>query len=448
MLALLVCLPLIAVAQQPQDQVAFIELSASEDEVYVQQLLRLTVKLYYTNQVVQGQLSEPEHPDVVIEESGEQKQYQERLDGESYRVVEREYLIFPQNPGKLQLPPLEFQGTARHPRGHHYRVSDSATLFPVTVRDIPAGFSGNTWLPATDLTLTARGLERTGPVAPGDNLTRTLTLTARGLPATTLPSLDAQYPETIRSYPEPEQRQSSPGADGLVGELQQTTALVPISGQGGEITLPEVRIPWWDVAEDREKVAVLPARTIRLTSSSGPDPVEPVEPVAEPAGGVPGSDRESSPTPSWLWPILAGLLTIGWATTVAAWWLCSRRSRPAVADTRAPGRETEHFRRLHDQAKALDPAFFNQVPPWGRELTGQSCRTTDEALSILDDNHLTGLVDRWRESLYRPEGGAPPDGNQLAEALKAARKRWLAGASKGHGKGQALPDLYPEGLNP
>lgn len=447
LLALLACLPLAVLAQQPQDQVAFIELSASEDEVYVQQQLRLTVKLYYTNQVVQGQLSDPEHPDAVIEKTGEQKQYRQQLNGERYRVVEREYLIFPQKPGRLQLPPLEFQGTARQPQGQHYRVSDSAVLFPVNVKDIPAEFSGDTWLPAADLTLSARGLEQTGPVAPGDNLTRTLTLTARGLPATTLPSLDIRYPEAIRSYPEPEQRQSSAGDSGVVGELQQTMALVPVSGEGGDITLPQIRIPWWDVNEDREKVAVLPARTIQLTPVSGPAPAKQEQPVAEPPEDTPGNEREPAPA-RWLWPVLTGLLAIGWATTVAAWWLHSRRRGLAATDIRSPGNEKERFHQLCDQARALDPAFFNGFPGWARELSGRHCRTTDDALTILYDNRLTGVVNRWRESLFRSAGGAAPDGNELAAALRAARQGWQARSSRKRGKDQALPDLYPEGLNP
>lgn len=98
LLALMACLPLMALAQQQQNEVAFIELSASEDEVYVHQQLRLTVKLYYTNQVIQGQLSEPEHPDAVIDELNEQKQYRELVAGERYRVIERDYVIFPRNP--------------------------------------------------------------------------------------------------------------------------------------------------------------------------------------------------------------------------------------------------------------------------------------------------------------------------------------------------------------
>lgn len=447
-LVLLLCLPLAGLAQEPRKE-AYIELSASADEVYVQQQLRLTVKLYYTNQVVQGQLSDPEHPDAVIEKLGEQKQYRETVDGERYRVVERDYVIFPQTPGPLQLPPVDFQGTARHPQGHHYRIDDSAVLFAVNVRDIPQGFSGRTWLPASDLTINARGLERTQTVAPGDNLTRTLTLVAEGLPATTLPALDIPYPESIRSYPEPADRQTRAGAGGVIGELQQTTALVPVTGHGGDIVLPEVRIPWWDVEEDREKVAVLPARTLRLATAPGTEPANTPPPrdqaVQEAGDGETAMDGVAG-RGHWAWPLLTGALVLGWATTLVAWWLQARKSR-RVAPARPEASDRKTFERLQHQARTLDPAFFNDFPRWAGALTGRTCTNTDQALALLGQRSLTDAVTQWRRSLFGPEGVSPPDGAGLASALGEARKRWQSrGATPG--ATSVLPNLYPDGLKP
>lgn len=449
-LILLACLPILATAQEPEQE-AFIELSASNDEVYVQQQLLLTVKLYYSTRIIQGQLSDPEHPDAVIEKLGEQKQYQERINGERYRVVERDYVIFPQKPGRLQLPPLDFQGMARHPRGHHYRISDSAVLFAVNVKDVPAGFSGDTWLPATDLSLSASGLQQIAAVKPGDNLTRTLRVTAQGLPGSTLPLLDIDYPDAIRSYPEPEQRDSSVGTDGVVGELQQTVALVPVSGQGEEIILPEVRIPWWDVNEDREKVAILPARTIQLRPGSQPAPQSGI-PSAQVAANEPqpkDPEPASSVSSHWIWPLVVGLLLLGWATTAAAWWIHSQRQRARISQPTVPDRENDRFQKLCEQARELDPAFFNGFPAWAQSLTAMSCRTSDDALRILSDRDLSRIVNDWRETLFGNAGGPGVQGKDLGAALKTARNNWLKGNPKGRrASRQDLPDLYPEGLRP
>lgn len=450
LLVILACLPLLAAAQDESQQ-AFIELSASNDELYVQQQLQLTIKLYYTNNVVQGHLSDPEHPEAVIEQLGEQKQYRETLDGQRYRVVERNYVVFPQQPGRLQLPPVDFQGTARDARGHHYRVTDSAALFALEVKDIPDDFSGRTWLPTTELEVRAEGLEQAVTVAPGDNLTRTLTVTARGLPATTLPALEHDYPDQLRSYPEPEQRESSASDGGLMGRLQQTVALVPVPGNNGEITLPEMRIPWWDVDEDRERVAVLPARTLRLSApvasaGSAPDREE----NAADSGNAPAPDEATATGGShWLWPLLVAVLLLGWLSTVMAWWWQSRRGRPVDPTLPAePQNEGEGFAQLRHQARHLDPAFFSAFPSWAGQLANRRCTTSEDALAILDDDTLSRLVGQWREHLFRASGAPAPDGVALERALKTARKAWRQrrqGARKGT---HNLPDLYPDGLRP
>lgn len=452
--ALLACLPLLALAQDNEARQAFIELSASEDQLYVQQQMHLRVKLYYTNNVIQGQLSDPEHPDVMIEQLGEQKQYRELLDGERYRVVERNFVLFPQKPGQLQLPPINFQGTARHARGHQYRITDSATLFPLEVRDIPDSFSGRTWLPATSVEISERGLDQGGPVQPGENLTRTLTLTTEGLPATTLPDVTPQYPDALRAYPEPAQRQSSATDEGVMGQLQQTVALVPVPGHNGEATLPEIRIPWWDVEEDREKIAVLPARTLRLASPAATADITPAT-----SGSGETEDRAFSPDNGvesagthWTWPLLAAAFALGWLTTGAAWWLQTRRSDRSQPDTGSPAEaggksERGRFALVCDQARALDPAFFDHLPAWVRQLTGQPCHTVGAALECLDDEALRQAVSQWQRHLFGKDGTPAPDGPALEKSLKRSRGSWQQDRRL-RGNRPGLPDFYPEGIRP
>ncbi|MDX1816190.1 MAG: BatD family protein, partial [Marinobacter sp.] len=185
---------------------SFIELSADKDQVYVQEQLILTIKLFFTGNLIRGELSEPEDPDTIIEPLGKQSEYTRYRDGIRYRVVERRYALYPQKPGELKLPPIRFEGQARTPEGQLKFLRDSQEFFAVTVKDIPADFTGDTWLPASDLSLEESGLPSTGKVDTGENLTRTLTLKASGLPAETLPPLPDKAPDGIRAYPEQPQR--------------------------------------------------------------------------------------------------------------------------------------------------------------------------------------------------------------------------------------------------
>src|SRR5690606_15095363 len=106
----------------PPDQPAatrdsFIELSADKAEVYVQEQLVLTIQLFFSGNLIRGELSEPEHPDAIIESLGKQREFTRYRDGIRYRVVERRYAIFPQTPGTLTLAPIRFEGQARHASG-------------------------------------------------------------------------------------------------------------------------------------------------------------------------------------------------------------------------------------------------------------------------------------------------------------------------------------------
>ncbi len=456
LLAILLFGPLSAAAQQPK--LAFIRLAASNEQVYVQQQLILTVTLTYSDQVIRGELSAPEHPDALIEQLGRQREYRERINGESYRVVERRYAIFPQKPGQLQLSDVTFEGLARHPRGHVMRLADSARLFDVKVLDVPPEFSGDTWLPARNLTMSGRGLEGQQQVRPGDNLTRTLTVAAEGLPATVLPPLENQYPVALRPYPEPAARNSSVSPDGITGVLEQTIALVPVPDHSGAVLLPEIRIPWWDVEADEERVAVLPARELTLAGQSlsqnpedvGPDPAEDNQtssPTPEPDPGTMGYTH-------WLWPLALTLLATGWAATVAAWWWqARRRGRRPEKSAGGQGPENSEIRAFQlTRAKAgeLDPAFFRDFPHWVALLTGQPCVTTREALARLANGDLTTQVNDWQRCLFHPSGSVPPNARELARNLKAVRKDWCQKAIKG-GRGHrrtALPRFYPEGIEP
>ncbi|MAP31113.1 MAG: hypothetical protein CMG81_00945, partial [Marinobacter sp.] len=165
----------------PPDQPAasrdsFIELSADKAEVYVQEQLVLTIQLFFSGNLIRGELSEPEHPDAIIESLGKQREFTRYRDGIRYRVVERRYAIFPQTPGTLSLEPIRFEGQARDASGQLRFLRDRQQLYDVPVKPVPAGYPDNQpWLPARSLTLSDEGLPSTQELAVGSNLSRKVT---------------------------------------------------------------------------------------------------------------------------------------------------------------------------------------------------------------------------------------------------------------------------------
>src|SRR5690554_1134236 len=147
--------------QSGSNRDSFIELTTDKAEVYVQEQLILTVRLFFRGNLIRGELSDPQHPNAIIETLGKQREFATERDGVRYRVVERRYALFPQKSGVLNLPPIRFEGQARNTDGSLRFLRDSADLFEVPIKEVPAEFTGKTWLPASSLTLAEAGMPAT-----------------------------------------------------------------------------------------------------------------------------------------------------------------------------------------------------------------------------------------------------------------------------------------------
>ncbi|MEE2762428.1 MAG: BatD family protein [Pseudomonadota bacterium] len=434
----------------PDEEVAatrdsFIELSADKAELYVQEQLTLTIRLFFSGNLVRGELSEPSHPDAIIEPLGKQREFSRYRDGVRFRVVERRYALFPQKPGELTLAPIQFEGQARDASGQLIFLRDSEQLYPVPVNDVPASFTGDTWLPATALSLEEEGLPPSMQVETGENLTRELHIKAIGLPAEALPPLPDATPQGLRSYPEPPERNTEVTPEGLTSTLSQTSALVPV--QAGALTLPEIRIPWWDTDADQERVAVIPARTLQVGTSAG-QAAQPPATDADDAGAPEAPTPALTGTdPAGFWPWLSLALAALWLGTLGLWWRSRRAKREMGSQASVPDQdEAQAFDALIGAARQGSPATTTLLVRWMNRRFGCHCDTATDALAWLGDDTLSAEIRRLQAYLFAPEGasGQAWDGRPLAKALDRLRRGHKAAAPA---RDEALPPLYPDRLS-
>lgn len=430
---------------------SFIELSADKDSVYVQEQMVLSVKLFFNGNLIRGELSEPSHPNAIIESLGKQTEYTRFRDGMRYRVVERRYAIFPQQPGELSLPAIQFEGQTRDASGRLKFLRDSKQLFAVPVKDVPDGFSGDTWLPATALTLSETGLPSDPAISAGQNLSRSLAMMAEGLPGEALPPFNQEMPQGIRAYPENPERTTLPSENGLTARLVQTTALVPV--EGGELTLPEIRIPWWDTESDSEKFATLPARTLQVEAVPGQPQSSAAQTgtARQPEPVTPATDATASPAApasagAWIWQTVALVLLVAWLVTGFGWWY-SRRSRrrpPAVAQ-RPDGTEKTLFTRLCESARAGAPETPDHLIRWLQHWHPQeSLANLGDAYRHLNNEAVEQEIRQLQARAYSANAGAAESwqGDRLVDALSRSRQALLARPAAP----SPLPALYPHQL--
>lgn len=440
-----------ATTSTPRD--AFIELEADKDSVYVQEQMRLTVRLFFSGNLVRGELSEPEHSDAIVESLGKQKEFNRFVDGQRYRVVQRQYAIYPQTPGDLALEPIRFEGRIRNNQGQLRFLRDSARLFAVPVKDIPDGFTGNTWLPASELTLAETGVPDQARIDVGESLTRTLTIQATGLQGAALPPLPMDTPDGLKNYPEQPKVETRVSDDTVTGTLTQTSAIVGV--EPGTVTLPAASLTWWDTEADQERVARIPPRTLTVVGTSAgattPSAVQPPDSENEPPAGTttPADSATESVADdggAGFWPWLTAFMALGWGMTVV---LLRRQAHHAESNERKPDirnqREQALFDALVRSAERGEVTTLELLPQWASlRCPSRNFSTLSAVLQWAKQPGLKTGIDQLQARHFGSPASAGQDewnGRPLAEELQALRKR-LAGSPHS----DSLPPLYPPSL--
>lgn len=465
----------------------FIEVEAKTTTPYVQQPLIYRVKVYYRQPPQRAVLSEPQIDGATVERLGEDHAYDDQRNGLAYRVIERRYRLTPQRSGVLtiQSPRLEatlddpragarqdpfaeldqafggrlFQGFPTMPgataRGR--RVVERAPDLELSVRPQPTATDSG-WLPATSVQLSEEWAPSPPRFQVGEPVTRTLTITAEGTTAAQLPDLSLGALDGVQVYPD--QPRGEDLTSGPAPAALKTLKFALVPSRPGLLTLPEIRLNWWDTRTDRAQVAVIPARTVEVVPAPGsslaatpPLPAVPqaaadftADPISTTA--PPATDSADSGWGMWPWLALIGVLLSGWGATVYLWQR-ERRARtaaaPSVSNIRPPAPAAvglDHARRaLQTACAAEDPrAARAALLDWARARWPERTFTGLEALAeAFADAELSALLRDIDRAIY-----AAPGEFWDGTAVWASLEPHLDGTRSDKTAAAApIPELYP-----
>lgn len=255
--------------RQRMNQYVFFETDVDTNQTYVQAQIIYTVKLFYTEAIGGDFPQPPALEDAVVETIENEKRSEAIVDGRRYYVLEKRYAIFPQRSGIVTIPRERFIGTRG--RGgifsQRQRVNAVSGSHRVVVKTIPDSFSGDNWIPAKALGVNESWAETPPVFRVGEPVNRKLMISAIGLPDSLLPELGEMQVENAKTYADPPVTENRVSPDGITAFQVTTIGIVPT--REGEITLPEIRIPWWNTQSDREESAVVPAATYRVLPALG-----------------------------------------------------------------------------------------------------------------------------------------------------------------------------------
>lgn len=255
-----------------EQQQVYIQVEAEPLDPYLHQQSRITVRLFYNTTLHQGRLREPKSENTQIFRSGRDRNYSVIRNGQSFQVIERSIAVFANSTGKIDFSAANFLGeidqlspvfNSSQPVRRIYRTSKPIKL---QVRDKPATYFGKYWLPAGHIDI-SQNWDKNSSFKVGDSLNRTITIVATGLPAESLPSdLLMGGNNRFKVYPDQPERTNQFSGETLIGQLQQSFAV--ILSEPGETTIPGLTLTWWDTDQAVTKQIELPGKTIQVDALS------------------------------------------------------------------------------------------------------------------------------------------------------------------------------------
>lgn len=304
------------------DDAIFIETELSpKNSVYEQALLIYTVRLYCSAQMAQATLSElnVNDKDAIAERLGKDAEYEHYHNGKYYRVYERKYAVFPQHAGELVFSPLVFEGAVVSGSSFFDIQTKIKRLYSdklsIQVQPIPTTFQKDNWLAANDVKLTEDWSADPEKAVLGEPITWTLKLTVNGCLGDHIPDIAMHFPSDLKYYLDKPEISNQTTADGCIGIKQIKVAL--IATKPGEIQLPKIVVPWWDLKADKIQQVELPGRTLKIQDSN--IAMNPPSTVLLPTssvlsqGEVANANANSHHSFLWIWYVLglAAFLVIG-----------------------------------------------------------------------------------------------------------------------------------------
>jgi len=421
---------------QADDEVVTFEAEVDRDRVFVQGQLQLTLRVQQAVNLESRSITELDVADAYVETLG-QNSFQRMIDGRPWLVHEIRYAIFPESSGELRIPAQTFSGRMgsgrrtlfdTRPAGRLIRRQTEDIVIPVLPR--PAEFPATTWLPAADLSIEEQWSGSLDALRIGDSVTRSVTVTAKGLQGAQLPPLPEVGLDGLRAYPDQPNINDVQDDTGVTGVRTDSVALVAVGD--GEFEIPPIEVPWWDTGSNTLRVARLPAKRLRVLPNAPPQGA-----LAPPASQDAPAPTAATPTVlvkerSGAWPWIAGFCAAGWLATSLWWWL-SRRRGQVQSEPPAPRRTP---------AALLKACRANDAPATRRELLAwvrDQGHTRSLANWLRDEGSedLNAAVSELEAALYGSADVTSWQGAALADAIEA----WERGRDR-QDADSPLPDLY------
>jgi hypothetical protein len=412
--------------KKQMSEYVFFDTSVDTRSTYVQGEIVYTVQLYYAANISGNFPPPPAISQAVVEPLGAEKKYESIIDGRRYGVVEKRYAIYPQKSGTLVIPREAFAGLRGNNRffsSRAERVNAVSRQHTIEVKPRPVSFTGDTWLPAESLELSSTWSETPPRFVVGEPVNLTLNLRAKGLPATSLPRFAELQLDYARTYQDPPEENSTVTESGIISTLSVTTGIVPT--EAGEMTIPEVRLPWWNTETDRMEVAVLPAQTFQVAQGVVSGISVPVIPQAAPTTETTTTPLNAGSSPTWMYVSIGAAVL--WLFTVYLLWstrrqLANRQQEFTETPLIAAGDEGKAFDKLKRACRANQATEARNALFFWAKARYPTVNSLNDLVRATGNDELATEITRLEDTLYAPRADQQWDGDKLIKLVTDLRE--------------------------
>jgi len=318
--------PIHVSVKEPSDQATnsnndaiFIENSVDKQSAYIGQPIILTSKVYISQATSDLSLSAPILEGTNIETYGQDKNSETIRNGIRYQIITREFQINATKAGTFTIPSPVLNGNIRQSipvdswrsRTVEHPINIRGESLPITIKAKPANFQGN-WLVSEDVRLSEDPSITEKSYHVGEPITRAITLQIASIDTDKLPNLDFNYPKNLRFYPDQDELKT--GTANNIHYAQRVIRHAIIADQPGKLTLPEIKLAWWNSKTDKQEYAILPARTLTILPAETTAEQPPVAPIPMENPTTDTSTLTAPPAVNHeqliIWQIISALLLI------------------------------------------------------------------------------------------------------------------------------------------
>ena len=279
-----------------------VTLDLPKDKPYVGEMIMLRMRSFIRAYIVLDEVRQPPLVDFDVQQLGRDKPIEAMVDGFQVQGIERDLAIFPQQSGRLIIPPFVRHVTVANDDGTRSEGEFASKPVYVDIQNFQATNPADAWwLPVKSLTLTDTWSPEPDEIPHGNLTRRTIKVEAVGMTADRLPPAPEMRAPGIIAFRGPVERETTITEDGPIAQATYQFDLRPATGAPAR--LPEIVIPWFDTSERRMRQTALPERWVAYLGTFVHTRLETV-----------ASLRERIMTPG---PIAAGLAGFAWTAVLA-----------------------------------------------------------------------------------------------------------------------------------